>query len=177
MNLIRKPVWLSLVLGAVFGCADVEDATPQPLPTTTPPRAERLNPPPATKSEPAKGGMSAELAPAPSSTSEKPGESKKDEPPKVEGPKTEGSQSDAAPVKLSGDELAEIKKLPADEQDLAIKQAVCPVSGEHLGEMGKPVKVNAEGRTFFLCCENCEKDVKADPKAVIAKLDKKGQEH
>lgn len=38
--------------------------------------------------------------------------------------------------------------------------------------MGKPLKVTAEGRTFYLCCENCQKDVKADPKAVIAKLDK-----
>ena len=61
----------------------------------------------------------------------------------------------------------------AAEQDLALEQAVCPVSGEHLGKMGMPFKTAAGGRTFYLCCKNCEDDVKADPKAVIAKLDKK----
>jgi YHS domain-containing protein len=39
--------------------------------------------------------------------------------------------------------------------------------------MDKPIKVTAEGRTFFLCCESCEDKVKSDPKGVIAKLDKK----
>jgi YHS domain-containing protein len=39
--------------------------------------------------------------------------------------------------------------------------------------MGKPIKVSAEGRTFFICCEGCEEKVKSDPKAVIAKLDQK----
>jgi hypothetical protein len=38
--------------------------------------------------------------------------------------------------------------------------------------MGKPLKTSAEGRTFYLCCKGCEDDLKADPKAVIAKLDK-----
>jgi hypothetical protein len=47
------------------------------------------------------------------------------------------------------------------------------VSGEHLGSMGTPVKVSAENRTFYLCCKSCQDDVKADPKGVIAKLDKK----
>ena len=39
--------------------------------------------------------------------------------------------------------------------------------------MGKPVKITAEGRTFFLCCEGCEEEIKADPKEFIAKLDAK----
>ena len=51
---------------------------------------------------------------------------------------------------LGADELAEIKKLPADEQAVALKQIVCPVSGEHLGSMGVPLKVTAEGKTFSL---------------------------
>ena len=78
-----------------------------------------------------------------------------------------------AAAKLTDDELAAIKQLPAAEQAVAIQQAVCPVSTEHLGSMEKPIKVTAEGRTFYLCCANCEKELKADPKAVIAKLDKK----
>ena len=32
--------------------------------------------------------------------------------------------------------------------------------------MGKPIKVTAEGRSFYLCCKNCEKEVKDDPKGV-----------
>ena len=76
-------------------------------------------------------------------------------------------------MKLDDAEVAEIKKLPAAEQAAALAQAVCPVSDEHLGSMGPPYKVTVEGRTFYLCCSNCEKKVKADPKAVIAKLDKK----
>ena len=101
----------------------------------------------------------------------KPDESPKLEPPKAE-PKAD-TKTGAAAAKLTPDEIAEIKKLPAAEQDLALKQALCPVSGHHLGSMEKPIKVTAEGRTFFLCCEGCEPDLKKDPKAVIAKLDAK----
>ncbi len=36
--------------------------------------------------------------------------------------------------------------------------------------MGTPIKVTAEGKTFYLCCKGCKKDVDADPKAVVAKL-------
>ncbi len=88
-----------------------------------------------------------------------------------EGPKMEGPAG--ANTGPSDEVLANLKKLPAADQPLATAQKVCPVSGEPLGEMGAPIKVTAEGRTFFLCCKSCEADVKADPKAVIAKLDKK----
>ena len=39
----------------------------------------------------------------------------------------------------------------------------CPVSGESLGEMGKPVKVTHEGTDVYLCCKSCAKDFKKDP--------------
>ena len=55
---------------------------------------------------------------------------------------------------------------------VALKQAVCPVSDENLGSMGVPIKVTAEGKTFYLCCKGCNKEVDADPKAVVAKLKK-----
>lgn len=32
---------------------------------------------------------------------------------------------------------------------------VCPVSGEELGTMGKPVVVNHEGTKVRLCCDDC----------------------
>ena len=82
------------------------------------------------------------------------------------------SKPAGAAAKLAADELAAIKELPKAEQDVAIAQAVCPVSTHNLGSMGKPLKVTAEGRTFYICCDSCEKEFKTDPKAVIAKLDK-----
>ena len=112
---------------------------------------------------------------APSTT---PGEAKKPaEGPKMEGPKEskpeapKESKSTATAAKLSDEELAGIKELPAAEQAAAIQQVSCPVSGHHLGEMGKPVKATAEGKTFYLCCEDCQEKVKTDPKGVVAKLD------
>jgi Archaeal TRASH domain len=38
--------------------------------------------------------------------------------------------------------------------------------------MDTPIKVSAEGRTFYICCAGCEGDIKDDAKSVIAKLDK-----
>ena len=34
-------------------------------------------------------------------------------------------------------------------------QKVCPVSGQKLGSMGKPVKSALDGHTSFLCCKGC----------------------
>jgi hypothetical protein len=76
-------------------------------------------------------------------------------------------------VSLTDAQIAKIRTLPAAEQDPALAQAVCPVSGEHLGSMGTPYKITVENRTFYLCCGGCADEVKADPKGVIAKLDKK----
>jgi hypothetical protein len=50
----------------------------------------------------------------------------------------------------------------ADEKAIAT-QKVCPVSGEELGEMGPPAKVTRGGRSIFLCCKNCLKQVQASP--------------
>jgi hypothetical protein len=91
----------------------------------------------------------------------------------LEGPKTDESDEAGKPVTLTDEEIARIKKLPEDEQAAAMAQAVCPVSGHHLGFMGIPAKTTVLGRTIYLCCSGCEEDVKADPEAAIAKLGKK----
>ena len=168
MNLIRKTTWAVVVLGAVAGCNGGDEANPpSSSPATNLPPAPKkpIVPPPTPKA-----GEPKDMQPA---TPKADASKKAEEPPKVEGPKTEAGKGDTAAAKLSPDEIAAIKELPAAEQEQALKQAVCPVSGEHLGEMGKPYKTSAEGRTFYLCCENCQKEVKSDPKAVIAKLDAK----
>ena len=46
-----------------------------------------------------------------------------------------------------------------DQLRIAV-QAICPVSGEKLGEHGVPIKatVGKEGETVFFCCESCLKE-------------------
>jgi hypothetical protein len=156
MNLIRKSTWTLLFLGGLIGCSGEEEAAVPP-----PPASKPNSPPPATTTAPPV---------SPPAT----GESKRgDEAPKIEGPKAESTKSDGGTVVLTAAEIAAVKELPEAEQAAASQQAVCPVSNEHLGSMGKPLKVSAEGRTFYLCCGSCEDKVKSDPKTVIAKLDKK----
>ena len=145
MTPIRRLGWTALALFALVGC---EPATP---PATTPPTSP---------------GTPAETAPKPPGENET--KSMPVEPGKAEEPKKEG----ASVGKLSDDELAEIKKLPADEQPIALAQMTCPVSGDHLGEMGAPIKQTIGDKTFFLCCAGCEKAVKANPEQVLAKLKK-----
>ena len=156
MNLIRKSAWTLFFLGGLIGCSGEEEA---------------VVPPPA-NSKPSDPLSAHKTAPpvSPPAT----GESKKaDEAPKIEGPKAENTTSDSGAMVLTAAEIAAVKELPEAEQTVASQQGVCPVSTEHLGSMGKPVKVTAEGRTFYLCCKGCEDKVKSDPKTVIANLDKK----
>ncbi|MFM7318918.1 MAG: hypothetical protein ACKO5E_18390 [bacterium] len=74
---------------------------------------------------------------------------------------------------LTAEEKAEIAKLSEKkDQDAALAQASCPVTGENLGSMGVPIKVSAEGKDAYLCCKGCVKDFEKDPKAAFAKLAK-----
>lgn len=169
MTSIRKSWYAALVLSALVGCTKPEEP-PTTNPPTTAPGPAPETPPPAT--EPAKSDMKPEATP--SDTGKMPEiEGPKVEPPKKEGEGESKEPGKTASVTLSDEEVAEIKKLPADEQTVALKQAVCPVSKEHLGEMGMPVKVSAEGKTFYLCCKSCNKEVVADPKGVVANLNQK----
>lgn len=93
-------------------------------------------------------------------------------------PADEGGAIAAAPAAadetaLSEEEIAEVKKLPTEaEQTAALSQKACPVSGEHLGSMGMPIKVSAEGKDLYLCCKGCKEEFDKDPKAALAKLTK-----
>jgi hypothetical protein len=48
---------------------------------------------------------------------------------------------------------------------------VCVVSGEKLGEMGKPVVLQHEGREVRLCCPACIDKFKKDPAKYLKQLD------
>ncbi len=73
------------------------------------------------------------------------------------------SQDDPAPG---------LKKLDEADRKLAEKQKFCPVSGALLGSMDKPVKVVVQGRTVFLCCPDCEDELRAHTDKYLKKLAK-----
>ena len=77
---------------------------------------------------------------------------------------------DIAGAKLTEKDLASVNKLDEADRKIALEQKLCPITGAHLGAMGKPVKVMLKDQAVFLCCEGCEDDAKAKPEAVLAKL-------
>ena len=62
--------------------------------------------------------------------------------------------------------------MSAQDREMAKKQRVCPITGQELGSMGTPVKVQVLGRDVFLCCDGCEDDLRAKPEEYLAKLPK-----
>lgn len=51
----------------------------------------------------------------------------------------------------------------ADDVPAGYPLKKCVVSGESLGEMGKPVKITSEGTDVYLCCKSCVKDFNKEP--------------
>ncbi len=81
---------------------------------------------------------------------------------------------DVSAVALKPDEIANIKKLKAEaDQLLALHQKVCPSSGEALGSMDVPLKVMLKDQPVFLCCGSCRKRALANPDKMLAKLGRK----
>lgn len=50
---------------------------------------------------------------------------------------------------------------------------ICLVSGDKLGEMGKPVEIVHEGQQWKFCCKPCIKDFKEEPAKYREELEKK----
>ena len=48
--------------------------------------------------------------------------------------------------------------------------ATCPVSGDKLGEMGKPCIFTYKDQEIKLCCPGCKKDFDNDPAKYVAKI-------
>jgi YHS domain-containing protein len=65
--------------------------------------------------------------------------------------------------------MADIAKSDAKAKTYPLD--TCVVSGEKLGEMGKPYVFTHEGREVKLCCKNCLKDFKKEPAKYLKKLD------
>jgi hypothetical protein len=65
-----------------------------------------------------------------------------------------------------------LAELSTEDRALAVKQKICPVSGERLGSMGAPMKVDVKGRAVFICCDGCREQLLAKPDEYLAKIDK-----
>lgn len=64
----------------------------------------------------------------------------------------------------------ELAKLSPEEAASAEKQHFCPVTGDMLGTMGPPIKVDVDGRQVWICCEGCRDQLLEDPDQFLAKL-------
>lgn len=72
--------------------------------------------------------------------------------------------------------LATITATAADKADdkkalIPDKLTTCPVSGDKLGEMGKPYVMEYKGREVKLCCSDCKKDFEKDPAKYMKKIE------
>lgn len=66
-----------------------------------------------------------------------------------------------------------LSKLSAEDRTLALEQKICPVTGEPLGSMGKPIKVTVQNdKTVFVCCSGCVDAVEGEPEKYLEKLKK-----
>jgi Cu(I)/Ag(I) efflux system membrane fusion protein len=71
---------------------------------------------------------------------------------------------------LSAKAKANLDKLDPEDRKLAEAQRLCPMSGESLGSMGKPVKLTVKGQVVFVCCKGCMDDALADPDKTLGKV-------
>jgi Cu(I)/Ag(I) efflux system membrane fusion protein len=91
------------------------------------------------------------------------------QPPAAEPARKQPATNSVPPAKSV---LPDLLKLPPADRDLAVRQKICPVTEEPLGSMGVPVKLVVEGKTVFLCCKGCERELRANAKKYLARLTK-----
>ncbi len=75
--------------------------------------------------------------------------------------------TDSAMAKM----MSGLKELSPEDQESAMAQHLCPVSGEMLGTMGAPEKVDVNGKSVWICCDGCKDKLLAEPDKYLAKLD------
>ncbi|MFO0915899.1 MAG: hypothetical protein U0795_23270 [Pirellulales bacterium] len=64
----------------------------------------------------------------------------------------------------------ELAKLLPEDAASAERQHVCPVSGEMLGTMGAPEKIDVAGQQVWICCDGCREKLLASPDEYLAEL-------
>lgn len=88
-------------------------------------------------------------------------------------PQTNQDHADSTSQSGQNPEItAALAELNVEDQALATKQKSCPVSGELLGSMGAPLKIDVKGQPVFICCEGCKEKLLASPDEYLAKINK-----
>lgn len=64
----------------------------------------------------------------------------------------------------------ELAKLSPEDAKSAEEQHFCPVTGDMLGAMGAPIKVDVDGQQVWICCEGCRDSLLEEPEKYLAKL-------
>jgi RND family efflux transporter MFP subunit len=57
------------------------------------------------------------------------------------------------------------------ERKLADAQVWCPVQRDRLGIMGKPVLLNLDGKSVFVCCSVCRPEAEANPAEMFRRIE------
>ncbi|HUE75146.1 MAG TPA: efflux RND transporter periplasmic adaptor subunit [Pirellulaceae bacterium] len=65
---------------------------------------------------------------------------------------------------------ANLAKLSAADRKLVLAQKDCPITGEPLGSMGVPPKLDVNGQRVFVCCAGCTPEVRKEPEKALAKI-------
>ena len=78
-------------------------------------------------------------------------------------------ESDSAPSNMEKMEEGLAELTPEDRQS-AMSQHICPVTGEMLGTMGAPEKVEVNGKSVWICCDGCREKLLAEPEKYLSKL-------
>lgn len=66
--------------------------------------------------------------------------------------------------------MSGLKELSPEDYASAMAQHMCPVTGEMLGTMGAPEKIDVNGKSVWICCDGCKDKLLADPDKYLAKL-------
>jgi len=60
-------------------------------------------------------------------------------------------------------EIPNLLNVPESDRQAALKQRVCPVCRQYLGEEQPPSKVSVRGEEIFVCSPDCETKLKQKP--------------
>jgi Cu(I)/Ag(I) efflux system membrane fusion protein len=71
---------------------------------------------------------------------------------------------------------ANLAKLSAADRKLALAQKDCPITGEPLGSMGVPPKLDVNGQPVFVCCAGCTPAVRKEPDKALANVRERRRE-
>ena len=69
-----------------------------------------------------------------------------------------------------------IFRVSQEDKPFISAQKRCPVMDEPLDAMGGPFKVNAAGRTVYICCPGCAKRIASQPEKYLRILEQQGVE-